>query len=189
MRPYQKAMGIGLLALLVAGGAAYLYVREVGLSLRFTQQELQAALSQRMPMEREYKRIHIRLFNPRLVLQEGSERVQAGVDVNLALAANGLLQQSLQWQTSADASSAVRYDASTGQLFLTAPQLESLQAQGLPTKWLPLAQQAVTYAIQQWYATRPIYTLREDQLTTSAARMLLKEVKVEQGVLVVRLGL
>ena len=52
-----------------------------------------------------------------------------------------------------------------------------------------LVNNILTKAVARYYAERPIYTLKETNIKQSAARLVLKGVIVENGELVITLGL
>jgi hypothetical protein len=175
-----------LVVLLGAAGVVFYYFHGKRYEYRFTAAELQQKLSAQMPVEKTYLFIfQVTLDNVRVNLVEGSDRVNAGIDIKLGIT---LENNPLPLMGSIDASGGVRYEPATGELFLTSPRVESLNMFGVPERHLPKVSAALTAALQEYYASRPIYRL-EGSAQAAAARLLLKSVTVEDGELVVRLGI
>ena len=71
-----------------------------------------------------------------------------------------------------DISGGVRYDEIDGQFFLTDPAIENLNIQGIPDKYSERANKVLTKALAEYYADRPIYTLRETDAKQAVAKLL-----------------
>ena len=126
------------------------------------------------------------LDDPRLALIEGSDRVNAGLDVTLNININ---DEPLPLGGELDVSGGVRYEATDGQFFLTDPVIENLSVQGVPAKYTDRVNSVLTKAIGEYYSDRPIYTLTGSDVKTATTKLLLKDVVVEERVLIVTLGI
>ncbi|MGI9325060.1 MAG: DUF1439 domain-containing protein [Pseudomonadales bacterium] len=176
---------VGLVILIGALGA-YVYVQGREYTFEFTEPELLEKLSQKLPLERTYLLIfQVVLDNPRLQLTDGSDRVLAGLDVTLNIRIGS---EPLPLGGSVDVSGGVRYDDTMGEFYLDDPVIEDLSIQGVPTEYSGRVDNILTKAIAQYYADRPIYTLNESDVKQSAAKLLLKDVTVQDRVLIVTLG-
>lgn len=174
-----------LLAALAAG--AYLYFQGREYTFRFTEAELHDKLAERLPLQETYLFIfQVVLDNPRLLLVNGSDRVNAGLDVTLNIHIN---DEPLPLGGQLDVSGGVRYEAAEGQFFLTEPEIDRLSVQGIPAAFTDRVDSVLTRALAAYYVDRPIYTLRESDVGQAAAKLLLKNVIVENKELVVTLGL
>ena len=172
--------------LLVGVLGVFLYLQGKEYTFRFTEAELQEKLAERLPISKTYLFIfEVVLDEPRLALVEGSNRVNAGLDVTLNIYINDE-PQPLGGEL--DVSGGVRYDAAEGQFFLTDPIIENLQVQGIPTRYTDRVNSVLTKAVGEYYADRPIYTLDKSNVKTAAAKLVLKNVVVENSVLIVTLG-
>jgi hypothetical protein len=183
----RRAIVIAVAAIaLLAGGTYYvLYGREF--VYRFTDSQLQEALSARLPIQRTYLfLIQVTLDHPRVTLIEGSDRVNAGLDVALNVR---LDDSSLPLSGSVDASGTIRYERSEGKFYLTNPSIERLRLQGVPEKYASRASSALSLALGEYYASHPIYTLNAFDAKQAAAKLTLKSVVVEHKQLVVTLGI
>jgi hypothetical protein len=184
----RKGVIIFLVALLVtAGGGAYYYLRGLDHRLRFSQQQLQQKLAAKLPLTKTYLAIFdVTLDRPRVVLKEGSDRVNAGLDVTLNIR---LGNQAQPLGGSLDASGGIRYVPERGELFLTDPVIERSSLQGLPEKYAEKLNGVLARVLADYYADHPIYRLSTDDPKQAAVRWVLKQVVVEDGELVVTLGL
>ena len=183
----RKVLSIGLAVLMIAAIGAYLYLQDKEFTFRFTEAELQETLALRLPISKTYLFIfEVVLDEPRLSLVEGSNRVNAGLDVTLNIYIN---DNPLPLGGAVDVSGGVRYDAAEGQFFLTDPIIENLAVQGIPARYTDQVNSVLTKALGEFYEERPIYTLDDANMKTAAARLVLKNVVVENKVLVVTLGL
>lgn len=177
-----------VLTLLVLGAVgAYFYFEGREYSFRFTEAELQAKLAERLPVRKTYLFVfEVVLDDPRLALVEGSDRVNAGLDVTLNIKIN---DEPLPLGGELDVSGGVRYDGTEGQFFLTDPVIENLKVQGVPANYTDRVNTILTKAIGDYYSTRPIYTLRSTDVKKATAKLLLKSVVVNERVLIVTLGI
>lgn len=175
-----------LIVVLVGVLGAYVYLQGREYAFRFTEPELQDKLAQRLPLERTYLLIfQVVLDNPRLQLIDGSDRVRAGLDVTLNIRVGS---EPAPLGGSLDVSGGVKYDNVKGEFYLSDPVIEDLSIQGVPSGYSDRVDNILTKAISEYYADRPIYTLKESDVKQSAAKLLLKNVSIEDRVLIVTLG-
>lgn len=178
---------LGLLISVGLAAAAWSYFRDRTWVLRFTEDELRESLEARLPFTRTYLVIfEVTLDEPRIVLEEGSDRIIAGLDVSLDLAGT---EGPEMIRGSVDASSALRYEAETGEFFLVDPEIHEVSVPGVPDRYTSRIDDVLSRALAEYYRTRPIHTIRRSDLRYATARLLLEDVRVVDGDLVVTLGL
>jgi hypothetical protein len=183
----RRAVILTLVLIAAAIGSAYYYFYGRQYVYRFTEAQLQQALSQRLPFTKTYLLIfQVTLDHPRVTLVNGSDRVHAGLDITLNVRVG---DQPLPLSGSVDASGGVRYDPKAGQLFLTQLKVEQLELQGVPEQYASRAAAALSRALDTYYADHAIYTLNASDAKELAARLALKSVTVEGQQLVVTLGI
>ena len=183
----RRAIILSLVAIIVVVGGAFYFFHGREFVYRFTEAQLQEELSARLPIQKTYLFVvQVTLDHPRVTLVEGSDRVNAGLDVMLNVRIAG---SALPLSGSVDASGGIRYEAAEGKFYLTDPVIENLQLQGVPEEHASLASSALTLALGEYYATHPIYTLNTLNAKQAAARLVLKSVIVENRQLVVTLGI
>ena len=179
----RRAIVLTVMVIAAVIGAAYFYFSGKEYVFRFTETQLRQALSERLPLEKSYLLIfQVTLDNPRIALVQGSDRINAGLDVTLNI---GLRDELLILAGSLDASGGIRYDSGDGQFFLTDPIIEDLEVRGIPEEYVSRVTGVLTEALDEYYADHPIYTLN----SLNAARLVLKSVVVDQQELVVTLGI
>lgn len=182
----QKA-AIAVVLLLAVAAGAYFYFSGKEYSFRFTEDQLREKLAEKLPVTKTYLLIFVvTLDNPRVSLLEGSSRVQAGLDVLLNIQIG---EEPKPFGGSIDVSGAPTYVSEEGAFYLTDPVIEGLAVQGIPAEYATKVENVLTKAVARYYAERPIYTLKETSIKQSAARLVLKGVIVENGELVIALGL
>lgn len=183
MKKIVISITIILLATLVG---AYCYFSNREYEFRFSESQLHAKMSEKLPLTKKYLFIKVRLDNPRINLVNGSDRVAAGLDVTLDLTIN---KKAKTLEGSVDATGGVKYLAESGEFFLTDPVIEDLSIQGIPDKYTEKANQVLSKALAKYYEDHPIYTLRPTDVKHAAARLVLKNVIIEDKQLVVTIGI
>lgn len=183
----RRVVILTLLLIVAAIGGVYYHFHGKEYVYRFTEAQLQQALSERLPLTKSYLLIfQITLDHPRVTLVNGSDRVRAGLDITLNVRVR---EQPLPLGGSVDASGGVRYDPKAGRLFLTQPKIEHLELQGIPEQYTSGASAALSKALDAYYADHAIYTLNAFDARELAARLVLKSVVIKEQQLVVTLGI
>jgi hypothetical protein len=155
--------------------------------LQIPEDELQAKMDESLPLTKTYLFIvDVTLSNPRVDLTEGSDRINAGLDVTLNIKFEG---QDQELGGAVDISGGVRYEPTTGEFFVIETVVENLAIEGLPEEFTNQANAAVGSVLQAYYESYPIYTLRRTDVKKAAARLLLKSIVVENEEFVVTLEL
>ena len=86
-------------------------------------------------------------------------------------------------------STAVRYEASTGELFLTDFRIEQLEVEQLPGRFNDPVTNLASGLLSRGLNQVPIFQIDDSSLGGSIARALLNEVVIEDGVLKITVGL
>ena len=131
-----------LVVLLALLGGTYAYFKGRRYVYTFTEAQIRTKLDERLPFTRSYFKIfEVKLENPRIDLEEGSDRIHAGMDVRFNIR-NVVEEKDLGG--SVDASGSLRYVPETGEFFLTKPVVHRLRIDGLPEKYTDKATMIVT---------------------------------------------
>lgn len=179
-------MSAMVILIAVAAGTYYYFFGKEYI-VRLTEPEIQEKLEEKLPLTKTYLFIiNVTLDNPRVNLQDGSSRVSAGLDVVFNITLN---KNPKPLGGKVDASGGILYLAEKGQFFLTNPVVENLDVQGIPRQYTDKANIALSKALAEYYENHPIYTLHATDVKQAAARMILKNVIIENRELVVTLGL
>ncbi len=178
-------VAVSVIAILALGAYSYFSGKEY--VVRMSEAEIREKLGEKLPLTKSYFLIiQITLQNPRVFLEDGAKRVSAGVDVLLNITVD---KNPKPLGGTVDVSGGVSYKADKGEFFLTTPEIESLEIQGIPDKYLTKVNQALTKALSKYYEENPIYTLRSTDAKQAVARMVLKDVVIENKELVITLGI
>ena len=174
-----------LVVALIAIGV-YFITSEDGYVLKISEKTIQAGLSKNTPMVRTYKDVFdVVIDEPRLDLVEGSDRVRAGVDIELSMR---VLGKPITLNGSADAESAVAYQAQSGEVYLVNPVIAALEVPGLMPSIGGRVQDVVQLAVATYYRERPIYVLSDEKASEAAAKFVVRDVVIRNEQLRITLG-
>ena len=174
-----------VLALLVAG--TFVYLKGKRYEIILTQQQIDSSLSERFPLTKKHLFIFILTYsNPQISLLEDNDKVQVGMDVSLAIRLN---DETEDLGGGCTVTSNIRYDADTQSFYLDDAQIDRLEIQGVPAKYLDQVTQIASDAAKEFIESKPIYRLEAKDAKTIAAKMLLKEVEVTGQELHITLGI
>jgi hypothetical protein len=177
---------LALLVVLGAGATAFFLTQDQQVVIRLSEDQLLKAVEKKLPFEKTYLVLFdVTLDNPRITLVDGSERVQAGLDVAVEIR----LGNKPPLRGSTDISGNVRYVPEEGEFYLVDPDIETLSIEGIPMAYTDKIDEVMTKALGAFFKTRPIYTLKESDTKQAAAKLVLKDVAVENSELVLTLGL
>jgi hypothetical protein len=177
---------LGVVVLLGAAGAYY-YFHGKEFVVRISQAQLQEKLNAKLPLTETYLFIiDVTLTNPRVHLVNGSERINGGLDVVLDLRWG---KDSKQFTGTVDFSGGIKYMPEEGKFFLIDPVIDKLEVQGVPDEYAEKVKSGLTKALTRYYSLNPVYSLQATSGKELAAKFVLKKVVVENGELVLTLGL
>lgn len=144
------------------------------LTMDFSAQQIQNAIAPKFPVENCPVPITcIKLQNPKVSLQENSDRITLAFDNTVTL-----LQQSITG--TAVVSAKPRYQSSTGEVFLDDSQIQDLTLQGVPPNVTALVTQYGSALIQPALQRTPIYSFKNAQ-ADKLAKMGIANVQVVNG--------
>jgi hypothetical protein len=173
----KKALLITGAALVVASAIAMWLVWGREYIVELDQAQVQKALDAGFPVEKTYLGIvGVELTEPVMNLQEHSDRIRLAVNVGV-----GLPGITRRLRGKAELSGQIRYVAAQGSFYSDDLTVEGLTVGGLPDKYVEKTRGAVAWAMKGVLEGRPVYTLRAGDVRQSAAKLLLKEVRVTHG--------
>jgi len=178
---------VAVFALLAVGAAAaYLAIHGKEYVYRIPEQVLRERLRARLPTTKTYLVLfQVTLDHPRISLEDGSDRVDAGIDVALNLRVDNAIKRLVG---SLDFSGGIRYSPETGEFFLTEPIIQSLKIEGLPDRYTDLSKKLLARALKDFIANHSVYSLSTTDATELGIRLALKRVIVKDHELIVTLG-
>jgi len=126
----------------------------------FTKRELQSAIDRRFPATLRYgELVNVQLSNPRLVLDEASNRITTQMDAALT---NTVIPSPPITGTLA-LNSGVRYDATRRAVLLDNPTVQDVQVQGM-SQYREQLNAIGAVVAQQLLKDYPLYTFKPDEL-------------------------
>jgi hypothetical protein len=160
---------------------------EKTMQVRITQSEIDALLAKKFPLEKKHlKFVRVIYSNPEFTLVPGTTQARIGINAQLRIGI-GLLEQ--RYDTSTTLLSQIIYNHEKKKLILRQPQCEHLSFPAVADQHRDLAIQAINLTTAGIWDEIPIYELKSHRRIQAAARMVLKDVHVEDGTLVFTLGL
>jgi len=175
-----------LLALCIGAWFAYTKLKE-GSTFRISAGQINSALEKKFPVEKTHlKIIHTVLDQPRVILKEGEDKVQ--IEATAHVSAKPIEVGSFQFGTNKTYSATVRIqgaislEAAEGKFFFTEAELVSVDSEKkVPEKLREPLRKAVSLIAKETFKRVPVYTLKEGERSQNLAKMMLKDVRVENG--------
>lgn len=175
------------IALITLLAGSYYYFSGKSYVIRLSESDIQSKLEAKLPLTKTYLYIiQVTLDNPRVHLENGSNKVSAGLDVLFNITLNKNLRAI---GGTVDVAGDILYLAEQGQFFLANPVVENLTIQGVDVKYTDKINKALTRALAEYYQNNPVYTLRTSDTKQAVAKMVLKDVFIENKELVITLGI
>ncbi|MCH9813231.1 MAG: DUF1439 domain-containing protein [Epsilonproteobacteria bacterium] len=176
---YQKIVFFFILTLLLSG--CIQNINQKGLTISIPASHITESLEQQFPISKAFNYGKLTLKNPKALLQTGSDRVQAGTEINFS-------NTFIPTQTGKlYLSGKPLFDAQSGSIYLREPAIESLEFNGY--KLNAIIQNALNDAllpiISDIFHNRPIYKLNQNSLHSS----FVNNIYVQDGQLLVTFGL
>lgn len=186
-RRMKKVAIAAVIVILAVVVGAYFYFSGKEYVVRIPESDIRQKLDEKLPLTKTYLFIiQVTLDNPRVNLKNGSNRVNAGLDIVLNVT---IEKNPKPLGGTVDASGGINYVPGKGEFYLTNPIIENIEIQGIPTKYMDKVNEALTKALAEYYSKNPVYTLRATDAKQVAARTVLKNVIVENKEMVVTLGI
>lgn len=123
----------------------------------------------------------ITLTNPQVELTEGSDRMVVSVDATANVVGAPVVSGNAVVETG------LGFNADTGEILLDNPELLSLSIDNL-VEDMPVVTGVVSEALRVALDGTPIYKVEADDVETTIAKLFLKDIKIENGYVVVTLG-
>lgn len=169
----------GLLVVAALGAGGYVAYQRLGtggpgVDVPITRDVLQAQVASQFPV----KQGKAEFSEPEVILKPGGDRIGMKMKVRVPmLGASGDIE----------ADGRLRYDADSGAFLLDDPRLRELHVRNLPGALTKAVKGAVNPALKALHSIK-VYEL-DDSLQSQAARRALRGVRVEDGRVVVTLGM
>lgn len=164
------------------------FLPERTFTVRLSADALNQHLAERLPMQASYRNlVNVELRDSQIELSEGSDRIT--VISSIRAGVGGGPMQLIARDGQVTISSAIRYEPSNGTFYAVDPRLEDLSIEGVfPKTSLEHAQKAMAQVQEQLFRELPVYRLDSQEVRQAVARLVLREVRVENQQLHLVLG-
>ena len=181
MKKIFTTIGITLLGCL---GSLFCDVSEEGLIIELTPKQIQEQIDKAFPISKQYLMLlKLTLEDPEVELLEGSDRVGFGLS-----AVTNVLVNKKPLAGRAYLTSGIRYDPREGSLRLVDPAVEKLAFPLLPEEYEDEVMVAANLATKEFLDDYEVYRLDQSDFKQALAKLILKDVVVQNGALRLTLG-
>lgn len=174
---WKRRIVIGLLALTALGGCGWFLVQRYapGLAIELTEQELQARLAARFPIQNcGLIIVCLEVTSPQLKLIEGSDRVALAANLSATVGQR-------RYPGTLAFSGKVRYVAQDGDFFLDDIEIDRFDLTGVPAHYTEILRSRGPALLRGVLSTRPIYTLKGDSTKERLVLLAVRDVRVVNG--------
>lgn len=179
----MKKLVVALVILLAVVVAGVLVLRH-GYVYEVSEADIQDRVESQFPVERCVLVFCIELDAPFVKLTDGQTRIQFGSTALMEIAFS-----KEQYDGDAGFSGELSYNPDERAFYLQDSRLEYLEVDGVSEKHKENLNELATLLVSEYLRTNPIYSFKNTALEMLAPWLELKEVKVRDGILSVRLGL
>jgi hypothetical protein len=181
----KKVLAVLLVALVGCSGMLLCDPWRGEVVIKVTQEQIQEKLDEKFPISKRYLvLLNLTLADPKVVLQEGSDRISFEVSALTNVLVNG---EDLKGK--AQVTAGVRYEPQEGSLLLVEPDVETVVISLLPEEYEGEVIAIADLAAREYLSDYEIYRLDQSDFKQALAKLVVKGVEVEEGVLRIRLGL
>lgn len=145
----------------------------------FSEADIQAQVEKSGTMQKSYGNglVVVALTEPpKIILGTPEGRATLSARINVSLLGNPPVPVTFE------GTSGIRYDDNAKAFFLENPVAHSVQSQAISREAEPMARQAITQLMNNYFRAKPVYVLREDgSMQEKTARWLLRSIRIEPG--------
>ena len=147
-----------------------------------TEQEIQEKLSALMPIVKKKYFVTITILNPKIDLIKKSDEIGilAEIEANVTGGIKGKGEVIIK--------GTLAYNANKGEFYFKNPKIVSLAIDKVPDNIIPKIQGVAQAALSKVMTVYPVYKFKDDNLTHTLAKSVLKSLKVENERLLLTLG-
>ena len=170
-----------LMAVIMMGLALQLALaKDMNLIVTLDRADLQRRIDRLFPIHRENELLSVRLYHPRVILTEHSDRIGLRMQVDAAAA-----QFSVSGRARVDG--VLRFANGSGEFYLDDASVEELEIDGVPSLYVDQIRQLADGVVRDLLQDRPIYTLGQSGEPKRLMGSDIKSVTVRDGKLIVEL--
>ena len=179
-----------LLKQLIIGAALALFLLQACSSgtlfrtrLEFSSAEIEQRLQQKFPFKKKHAFFTVTFSDPKVRLEQGAERMA------LRCAVDAVLLGSQSYKGELELDGIIAYQKEKGEFYLADSTVRRFTLQGVSIKYQKQLEAVAGEMLEVALATHPIYTLKQGSFKHSLAKLVLKEVLIEDGKVVAIVGL
>lgn len=177
MRMYAKKLTLLASVLLLSSCASLLGSRNVELPLA----QLQEAMARKFPFDSRYlELIDVRLTNPRLALQPGTNRLVTTMDASIT---PPFMEKS--WAGNFTMSSFLKVDPARRAIMLDDPRMENMAIDGLSGPYANRVMKGLGLIAEQFLQNAPLYTFDANDFRYAGSQFLPTKINTTSNGLVV----
>jgi len=174
---------VSLIAILVCLFFAF---SKLAYEVRITNEEINHRLAEKFPLTKTYLMLsRVTLSNSHVILHDNTNRVTLGIDFEAEIPSHKKRDFRKGTLT---VTCGIQYNNKTGQFYLTDFVVDTLSVSGLEKTKTPLITGLVSSALNEYLARIPVYTLQATDIKKAIARLIIKNVRISNGVILVTLG-
>lgn len=182
---WVSAPALALIAVMLATVITLTGCGKVTYTVKISSAQVNEQLQKGLPYTQRYAAvIDLTVVNIVVRLPEGSDRAEATTDCRV-----DALDTANVFEATFVLTAGIRYEPSTGEFFLTDPAVVSVDIGSLPARYEESVRLAADVAARTLLGSYAIYTLNPEDFKTNLAKLLLKEVSIEDGYVVAKLSL
>ena len=185
VRPRSATTGI-LLLLLLTTAAAEFSCSSAGpfrKQLVFEREQLQKKVAAKFPLKKKESLASVTFSNPSVLLAAGAERLGIGMDVKISMLGGKKITGSVEVDGD------LQYDPKRGEFAVVDARVKQLDLDQVAAKKASKLEAVVDEVAKRYLSNIPVFTLDQGDFKQSLAKLLLKSVEVEDGRVVVVVGL
>jgi hypothetical protein len=181
----KATVGVVVISLIGLAGISGCNLTREGYVIKITADEIQEKLDRAFPISKQYLVVlKLTLKDPLVTLREGSDRVGFGVTASTNVSVNDT-----DLAGRAHLTAGIRFNREEASLSLVDPLVENLNISLLPEKYHDEVMAAADIVAKEYLDGYELYKLEASGLKQKIAKLVLKSVVVEDGVLKITLGL
>ncbi|MEX2381183.1 MAG: DUF1439 domain-containing protein [Opitutales bacterium] len=179
----MKKFLLFIVLLVIATGAALLYLREQEFVVHLSEADLQEEIDEAFPVEKQFVvLLTLRLSEPRVMLVEGSDRVHYQMRASVTVPGR-------EFSGTGRISGELRYDAETRDLYIDQSVVEEIDIEAVPSQYQVPLREAADLLARQHLDRHPVYTLDEEFFQRFPGPVVMRDVRVVDGELRIAFGL
>jgi hypothetical protein len=151
--------------------------------VKIPQSVLQQNIEQYFPIEKKQFIIEVKIDNPKVILEDGSDRLKFGVDMDVS---SGF--QDFDVTGNAIISGKVMYRRDTGEFFLGDANIDKVNFEGNGDEIFQKFDQMANNALREFLDNQPLYKLDSNDIRQTLLKLTLKDVIIRDRNLILKMG-